>query len=58
MHVRKLNMHAKDLFQLIPENELKALAIDTQVDHHAKKLDGLVMFQLILFSFLKVVYII
>jgi hypothetical protein len=45
-------MHAKDLLQLIPEDKLRILAVETQVDHHAKKLDGLVMFQLILFSFL------
>ena len=45
-------MHAKDLLRLIPEDKLKSLAIETHVDHYAKKLDGLLMFQLILFSFL------
>ena len=45
-------MHAKDLLQLIAEDKLRVLAVETQVDHYAKKLDGLIMFQLILFSFL------
>jgi hypothetical protein len=45
-------MHAKDLLQLIAEDKLRVLAVETKVDHYAKKLDGLVMFQLILFSFL------
>jgi hypothetical protein len=45
-------MHAKDLLQLVAEDKLRVLAVETKVDHYAKKLDGLMMFQLILFSFL------
>lgn len=45
-------MHAKDLLQLIAEDKLRVLAVETKVDHYAKKLDGRMMFQLILFSFL------
>jgi hypothetical protein len=43
-------MRVKELLQLIPEEELNVLAIETQVDHQVKKLSGLIMFQLILFS--------
>ena len=43
-------MRVKELLQLIPEGELNVLAIETQVDHQVKKLSGLIMFQLILFS--------
>lgn len=43
-------MRVKELLQLIPEEELIVLAIETQVDHQVKKLSGLTMFQLILFS--------
>ena len=43
-------MHVKDLLQLIPEEELNVLAVETKVDHQVKKLSGLIMFQLILFS--------
>jgi hypothetical protein len=43
-------MRVKELLQLIPEEELNVLAIETQVNHQVKKLSGLIMFQLILFS--------
>lgn len=43
-------MRAKELLQLIPEEELNVLAIEAQVDYQVKKLSGLTMFQLILFS--------
>jgi len=45
-------MRVKELLQLIPEEELNVLAIETQFDHQVKKLSGLIMFQLILFSML------
>ena len=43
-------MRVKELMQLIPEDQLEAFAIETNVDHQVKKLSGHVMFQLILFS--------
>lgn len=43
-------MRVKELLQLIPEEELNVLAVETKVDHQVKKLSGLIMFQLILFS--------
>ena len=43
-------MRAKELLQLIPEEELNVFAIETKVDHQVKKLNGYIMFQLILFS--------
>lgn len=45
-------MRAKELLQLIPEEELDVFAVETRVDHQVKKLNGLIMFQLILFSML------
>lgn len=43
-------MRAKELLQLIPEEIFQSLAIETKVDHQVKKLNGYLMFQLILFS--------
>lgn len=43
-------MRVQDLLQLIPEEELNVLAVETHVDHQVKKLTGVIMFQLILFS--------
>lgn len=43
-------MRVKELMQLIPEDQLEAFAIETNVDHQVKKLSGHIMFQLILFS--------
>lgn len=43
-------MRVQDLLQLIPEQELDVLAVETHVDHQVKKLSGVIMFQLILFS--------
>lgn len=45
-------MHVKELLNLIPEECLTAFAIETNVDHQVKKLNGQVMFQLFLFSIL------
>ena len=42
-------MTAAALLKLIPARCLKALALQTQVDHQVKKLSGEVMFKLILF---------
>ena len=50
--MRKTIMHAKDLLDLIPEEELEVFATETKVDHQVKKLTGKVVFQLILFSML------
>ena len=43
-------MRVKDLLDLIPEEDLQVFGIETQVNHQVKKLTGLIMFQLILFS--------
>lgn len=43
-------MRVKDLLQLIPEEDLKAFGLEIKVDHQVKKLTGMIMFQLILFS--------
>lgn len=43
-------MRVQDLLQLIPDEELNVLAVETHVDHQVKKLTGVIMFQLILFS--------
>jgi hypothetical protein len=43
-------MEIKELLVLIPENELSFLPSESQVDHQVKKLDGVTMFKLILFS--------
>lgn len=45
-------MRAKEIIRLIPEDTLNLLAAETKVDHQVKKLDGVTMFQLILFSLL------
>jgi transposase len=43
-------MRAKELLHLIPEEIFQTLAIETKVDHQVKKLNGYLMFQLILYS--------
>jgi hypothetical protein len=45
-------MKVKELLNFIPLKELKFLAIETKVDYQVKKLDGVIMFQLLLFSML------
>jgi hypothetical protein len=45
-------MHARDLINLIPEEDLEVFAAETKVDHQVKKLSGKLIFQLILFSML------
>ncbi len=45
-------MTAKDLLNLIPASKLKFLSAQTNVDHQVKKLKGVTMFQLMLFSML------
>ncbi|MEI7669735.1 MAG: IS4 family transposase [Pseudomonadota bacterium] len=47
-------MKVKELLALIPEKDLMFLAAETKVDHQVKKLNGIVMFQLILFTLLDV----
>ena len=46
------HMRVKELLNLLPNKELEILAVETRVDHQVKKLSGLIMFQLILFSML------
>lgn len=43
-------MRAKELLRLIPEEIVQTLAVETKVDHQVKKLNGHLMFQLILYS--------
>jgi hypothetical protein len=45
-------MNVKAILSLIPEKELSFLTADTNVDHQVKKLDGVILFRLILFSML------
>lgn len=45
-------MKVKELLKFIPDEEISFLAATSKVDHQIKKLDGLVMFKLILFSLL------
>ena len=42
-------MNTKELFSLIPDELLEHLAIETNVDHYAKKLQGEVIFKLLLY---------
>ncbi len=46
-------MKVKELLAMIPEEELAFLAAESKVDFQVKKLNGVVMFQLILFSLLE-----
>ena len=45
-------MNVKAILSLIPESEFEFLTADTNVDHQVKKLDGVILFRLILFSML------
>ena len=45
-------MKAAELLNYVPESILNALCIEYNVNHQVKKLDGLTMFQLLLYSFL------
>jgi len=45
-------MEVHKLLALIPEKDLEFLAADTKVDHQVKKLDGICLFRLILYSML------
>lgn len=48
-----MKMKVEELLALIPEEDLRFLASETKVDHHAKKLDGISLFRLLLFSMLQ-----
>lgn len=43
-------MRVQDLLKFIPTEELEFLAAETKVNHQVKKLDGITMFQLLLYS--------
>jgi len=43
-------MNVEQLLQLIPEEHLSFLAAETKVDHQVKKLNGILIFKLVLFS--------
>jgi len=43
-------MKVQDLLKFIPKEELEFLATETKVDYQVKKLDGITMFQLLLYS--------
>lgn len=43
-------MNVKEILALIPEDKLQALTIKTKVNLHTKKLDGITVFKLLLFS--------
>jgi len=43
-------MKVQDLLNLIPQEELEFLAAETRVNHQVKKLDGITMFQLMLYT--------
>lgn len=45
-------MTAKEILNLIPRETLSSLSADLKIDHQVKKLDGISIFQLILFSML------
>ncbi len=47
-------MNVKEILALIPEDKLKELAIETKVDYKSKKLDGVIMFKLLLYSMIHV----
>lgn len=46
-------MKAQELLNFIPQADLEFFAAETNVNHQVKKLDGIVVFKLILFSLLK-----
>jgi hypothetical protein len=45
-------MHVEKIIKLIPEQEFEFLAVETSVDYQVKKLTGITVFKLILFSML------
>jgi hypothetical protein len=45
-------MKANSILKLIPDKELEFLAVETRVDHQVKKLKGISIFRLILYSML------
>ena len=45
-------MKAEEIIALLPEEELAFLSAETKVDHQVKKLHGVVILKLILFSML------
>src|ERR1041385_7687476 len=45
-------MKVKDLLKFIPQEELEFLAAETEVNFQVKKLDGITMFQLLLYTML------
>lgn len=45
-------MNAEDLLKLIPKDLLEKLGMETKVDHQVKKLEGAVIFKLLLYSML------
>ncbi|MGB3948804.1 MAG: hypothetical protein WBM13_12525 [Bacteroidia bacterium] len=45
-------MNVSSILKLIPESELEFLSAQTKVDHQVKKLTGISMFRLLLFSML------
>jgi hypothetical protein len=45
-------MNVEDLLKLIPEDLLHKLGMETKVDHQVKKLEGAVIFKLLLYSML------
>lgn len=45
-------MNANAILKLIPESDLESLAVETRIDHQVKKLTGISVFRLILFSML------
>jgi hypothetical protein len=47
-----LKKNVEKLLQLIPENEIEFLSIETKVNHQTKKLFGSTVFKLLLFSML------
>lgn len=47
-------MNVKEILTLIPEEDLNALAIETKVNRLTKKLDGVVVFKLLLYSMISV----
>lgn len=48
------NMNVKEILSLIPEDALKTLAIETNVNRLTKKLDGVTVFKLLLYSMVSV----
>jgi hypothetical protein len=45
-------MKVEQLLKLLPDKELEFLSVETDVDHQVKKLKGIIVFKLILFSML------